>query len=69
MLPARAPRRRKRGGEKDIVETLDIGRGEEARDRSGKGARGTLATEDGHKSRELRGLPQLGSPKVGGRGM
>ena len=67
MLPARAPGRRKRGGEKDIVETLDIGR-EEARDRSGKGVGGTLATEDARRSRELKGLPRLGSPKVGGRG-
>lgn len=65
MLPARAPGRRKRGGEKDIVETLDIGRGEEARDRSGKGVGGTLATEEARRSRELRGLPRLGSPKVG----
>ena len=68
MLPARAPGRRKRGGEKDIVETLDIRRGEEERDRSGKGVGGTLATEEARRSRELGGLPRLGSPKVGGRG-
>lgn len=64
MLPARAPGRRKRGGEKDRVDMLDIGRGEEARDRSGRGAGGTLVTEDARWSRELRHLPGLGSPRV-----
>lgn len=52
----------------DIVETLDIGSGEEARDRSGKGEGETVATEDSRRSRELRGHPRLGSASLrGGR--